>query len=212
MRSVLKSKICSPSDKPQAPFLLIPSAGEEAGTAVKGSLDTQAYQTEDSSPHQASCVLGRYIGRMAASTSQGCGVGAGVLGRAGETKEWRHRAISIFNDFHTKKRFPKRDTSPHGKGDDDARRVRGSLSCTSYLGASWSVALQDSQHVSDDMRVHSRSFYPVSPCTHDRRQCQDSERVVLRRQVSTPHRPKASSVLRLHEVGLVRLSSSQDHG
>ena len=149
-----KSKICAPSDRPPASFLLIPSTGVEAGPTVKGSLDTQAYQTEISSPHQASCILGRYIGRMAASTSQGCGVG-GVLGRAGETKEWRDRVISIFNDFHTKKRFPKRDTSLHGKGDDDARRVRGSLSYTLYLGASWSVALQDSQHVSDDIRVHS---------------------------------------------------------
>jgi hypothetical protein len=30
------------SDRPPAFFLLAPSAGEEAGPAVKGSLDTQA--------------------------------------------------------------------------------------------------------------------------------------------------------------------------
>lgn len=103
------------------------------------------------------------------------------------------------------KQSPKGYTLLHGKGGDGARHVRGSLSCTSFLAVSWLLALQDSQHVSDNEGSLTVSF--IESTTRPRH-----ERVVLQRQISTPNRPNASSVLQLHEVGSVHVPSSQDHG
>ena len=77
---VCPQKAKSP-DRPPAYVLLALSAVGKHGLAPKMFFDTQAYQTKASSHHQSSCVVGRYIGCMAVSTFQGCGVGADVLGR-----------------------------------------------------------------------------------------------------------------------------------
>jgi hypothetical protein len=65
-------------------------------------------------------------------------------------RAWSDQAIPNHVDFHTLERSSKRDSSLHRKGGDGARRLRGSFSYTSCLVASWLVALQDSQHVSDN--------------------------------------------------------------
>jgi hypothetical protein len=132
--------------------------------------------------------------------------------RSASVDKAKDLAIPIHVDFHTSRWVPKRDTSLHGKGGDGARHVRGSLSCTSYLAASSLVALQDSQHVCNDMRVHLQSFYSLFALHQRHMTCQDSAAVVLQGQALPSIRLNASSTLQFHEVGSVRLPFSQDHG
>lgn len=75
------------------------------------------------------CFLARYVGRMVASTSQGCGeLGLVFSARTAIqsasmflARAWSDQVILVRVDFSTLKRSSKRDASPYGKGSDGAR-------------------------------------------------------------------------------------------